>query len=440
MPLNDFSPSLIEHQARRDLERAGPVAAGWLVFGISGLLFAAFAWASLAEIEEIVIAPGRVEPAGRVQTINHPQGGLVQALHVNDGQRVSKGDLLVTFAPEQAEFAKNEVETSYQATMVTIARLQAELAGEDLTLVEPLKALAPGLVAREQELQAARAANQEGRRLALSRKVEAQRNNARRAESDTNRIVSNLRLLEQQVAAITELTERGLYPKLKLIEMQRQANDMAGELEKARAAQAASLSELAQARGELERLDKSWREALVADVSEAETRAAQLASQLAGQSTFLDGTVLRAPADGIVQDLTITGDGQSVAANAPLMKLVPTGGGLVIKAQIANDDIGRVATDMLAAIKVHAYDFARYGALDGHVERIAVDATAIDPQSLPTYSVTILTAQPFLGGDPRNSVVPGMIVDVELKAGMRTLISYLTDTLVTYREKAFREG
>lgn len=440
MTNNHFSPSTLPVKARQELESAGPASTGWLVFGISGLLFASLIWAGLAEVEEVVSAPGRVEPAGRVQTINHVHGGLVQALHIEDGERVAKGDLLVTFAPEQAQYAKSEVESGYQAIEATIARLEAELSGDEISLSPELLAARPDLLEREREMVIARAENREGQRISLVRKVETRRNQVVRADQDTSRLKSSLTLLNQQVAAIQELAERGLYPKLKWIEMQRQANDMAGELEKARSSYGAANSELAQARNELERLDKAWREELVSDLASAKTKSEQLGSELAGRETVVKETVLRAPTDGIIQDLQITGIGQAVAANEALMKLVPTDGGLVIKAQIANDDIGRVSADMLAAIKVHAYDFARYGALDGRVDRIAVDATATDPNSLPTYSVTILANEPFLAGNPKNAVVPGMMVDVELTTGMRTILSYLTDTLISYREKAFREG
>ena len=196
----------------------------------------------------------------------------------------------------------------------------------------------------------------------------------------------------------------------------------------------------ATAEGEVRLFDRSWRAELTAELANAQTRSEQIESKLAGQTSIVDSTVLRAPADGIIQDLVVSGPGVSVAANEPLMKLVPSDGDLIIKAQVANDDISRVAKDMLAAVKVHAYDFARYGSLRGRVAHIAADATSQDRDSVPTYSVTVLAEQTFLADDPRFAVVPGMIVDVELQAGKRSILSYLTDTLVTYREKAFREG
>ena len=89
--------------------------------------------------------------------------------------------------------------------------------------------------------------------------------------------------------------------------------------------------------------------------------------------------VVRAPVDGVVQELAVTSAGQSVGSNQPLLKLVPTGGGLVIEARVDNRDIGYVRVGQPAKVKVQAYDFLRFGTLAGTVERIAADAV-VDPR------------------------------------------------------------
>jgi adhesin transport system membrane fusion protein len=90
--------------------------------------------------------------------------------------------------------------------------------------------------------------------------------------------------------------------------------------------------------------------------------------------------VLRAPVPGIVQDLAIAGPGQSVAAYETLMRIVPLGEGLSVEARVANEDIGRLRVGMPAEIKVRAFDYLRFGKIDGAVRRVAADATP-DPAS-----------------------------------------------------------
>ena len=145
--------------------------------------------------------------------------------------------------------------------------------------------------------------------------------------------------------------------------------------------------------------------------------------------------VVRAPVDGIVQELAVTSAGQSVGSNQPLLKLVPTEGGLVIEARVENQDIGYVRLGQPVKVKIQAYDFLRYGTLGGTVERIAADAV-VDPQDGKLgYGITVRTDGAALGdGALRFSVAPGMAVEVELLVGGRTILSYLTDRIFRLQE------
>jgi membrane fusion protein, adhesin transport system len=150
---------------------------------------------------------------------------------------------------------------------------------------------------------------------------------------------------------------------------------------------------------------------------------------------------VRAPVDGIVQELAVTTPGQSVGSNQPIMKLVPTGGGLVIEARVDNQDVGYVRVGQKATVKVRAFDFLRYGTLAGRVERIAADASVDRESNTYPYRIIVRTDAADLGhGEHRLPVVPGMVVDIDLLVGERTILSYLTDRILRLREDAFRDG
>jgi multidrug efflux pump subunit AcrA (membrane-fusion protein) len=121
------------------------------------------------------------------------------------------------------------------------------------------------------------------------------------------------------------------------------------------------------------------------------------------------------------------------------MKLVPTGGGLVVEARVENRDIGYVRVGQ--PVKVHAYDFLRYGSLSGQIEQIDADAV-VDPKTgALTYGIMVRTESAELAlEETKVEVVPGMAVDVDLLVGERTVLSYLTDRIFRLREAAFREG
>jgi multidrug efflux pump subunit AcrA (membrane-fusion protein) len=123
------------------------------------------------------------------------------------------------------------------------------------------------------------------------------------------------------------------------------------------------------------------------------------------------------------------------------MKLVPVDEGLIVEARVANEDIGRVRAGMLATIKVRAYDYLRYGALRGVVGKVAADAMPDSRSGTLGYPVTVTVDRTHLGSVPgSNELAPGMVVDVELEVGSRTILSYLTERIFTLRDSAFRDG
>jgi len=423
------------------LERRRSPVVGLLIGSVALLLTASLAWTAWARIDEVVLARGQVEPAERVVLINHPRGGRVASLEVREGQRVEAGDVLLTFAPEIDASQQAELRGRWQGRLAEVAVVRAEI--EDAPLQPPaeLALHRPDLVAQAEERLAARRQARDEKRAAHRRNVEGHRAALATAEAEVVRLESGSQLLAQQFDSVRELTERGLYPRLKMVEMERQLTDVRGELVKARAAIATARAALGESESRQKGFDSDWRRGLLEDLSTAMAERDQLVEQLGAQDAVMEELVLTAPASGVIQELKPATAGQSIAANETIMKLVPMGDGLVIRALVANPDIGRVTPGMAATVKVRAYDFARFGSIEGAVTQISADAVAgAEPGELPSFAVKVMTLRDHLGADGTLPVLPGMAVDVELRVGERSILSYLTDTLTVVRDRAFKEG
>jgi adhesin transport system membrane fusion protein len=322
-----------------------------------------------------------------------------------------------------------------------VARLQAEASGGDLAVDPALAAARPGLVEEQRQLL-------EIRRQAYASGAEALHQTVARRESEIASINAELvrlrnghMLLAEQIDAIRGLAEKGLYPRLRLVAIERQLSDLSGDISRAQARREAARAALAEAESRRAGLEREWRSNVLAELSTASAERDRLVEAHKRQAATVRNLVVRAPADGVVQELVVTSPGQSVGSNQPLMKLVPTGGGLVIEARVANQDIGYVRIGQPVKVKVQAYDFLRYGMLSGTVERIAADAV-IDPRDGKLgYGILVRTDDHRLGsGEERFEVVPGMAVEVDLLVGERTILSYLTDRIFRLQDAAFREG
>lgn len=430
------------HDARSLVESRSTPLGGALIVTVALFVVALVAWMGWARVDEVVRAAGRVEPVGRVKIINHPRGGRVAEIMVAEGDRVRAGQPLLRLDPEVKADSYAELVGRYQVKAVEVARLEAEAAGRSAPVVDPAVArVRPDLVSAAHGLMQARAQAYAARHEALDRAAQARGSEARTAAAELGRVRNSLVLLRQQLAAVTQLAERGLYPKLKLVAMKRQVSDAEGEVEKTKASLAAARAAAAEATSRLASLEKDWRSRILSDLGTSRAELDRLREQLDGQKALLDGLVVRAPVAGIVQELAVAAPGQSVSANEPLMKLVPTDKGVLVEARVANADIGKVRVGMPAAVKVLAYNFVRHGKLEGKVVKIAADASAVPHGGPPTYAVTVVTGRDYLGR-PGSAleIVPGMVVDVEVHTGERTILSYITDRLWRTGDEAFREG
>ena len=429
------------HDARSLLESRTSPWAGALVLAIAALLGAALAWSAWAEVEEVVTATGRVEPAGKVKLVNHPRGGRVAELFVRNGDRVAAGAPLLRLEEPSEQGTYAELLGRWQVKAVEAARLRAEAEGGPIAVDPQLARERPDLLEGQERLKAARAAALAARREAAQKAVQTRANEVRSAAAEQARIKNSLVLLRQQLEAVNELTERGLYPKLKQVEVERQVAAAEGERAKAEAALAAARAALAEAEARLAAREQEAKSEILDELQRTVAERDRLYEQVVAQVGLLDSLLVRAPVAGIVQDLAVTGAGQSIGANEPILRLVPEGEGLVVEARVANEDIGKVRPGLDAVVKVRTFDFLRYGTLEGKVVKVAADASP-DPQGGPaSYLVTVVTTRQELGSRPGELALgSGMLVDVELKVGERTILSYLTDRLWRAKEEAFRRG
>ena len=426
----------------RDRLDGGPPFTLTLLLTTLVLLVVAFGlWLAWAEVDRIVRAPGQIRPAGKVRIVNHPEGGRVAEIFVQEGQRVAAGQPLLAFDTREAKARFAQLEAKRAAIEAEIARLEAELEGREEAPELRLEGVAAELVEAQRRLLQARLAAFEERRRSLEETVRTRERELERARAERERLAMRLELERQQLEAVRRLAEQGLYPRLKLVDMEKEFADTKGALAKARAAEAAARAALGESRARLESLRRERESRLREELERLRTEHRLLAREIDARASALDSRVLRAPVAGIVQDLAITAAGQAVAPNAPVLKIVPEGEQLLVEALVPNEDIDEIRIGMPVTLKVRAFDFLRYGSLEGRVREIAADAVRAK-RGEAVYRVTIGIEE---DADPERmrlhrALQSGMLVDVEFRIGTRTLLSYLLERLLRARAEAFTEA
>jgi hemolysin D len=432
-----------------------------IAMALMALVCAVLAWSAWGTIDIVASATGRVVSSGRSKVVQPFETGVVRAIHVQDGQAVKSGDMLIELDPTVNAAERDHLHDDLMAERLNIARLRAALAsGEDAAadLVPPADA-DPSLVATQRQLLTNQVSEHRAKLASLARQ-EAQK------EAEHETIVATIHKLDallpvtgQRVDIRKILMEKEIgskltyYETLQLqIEQQEELRVQSSRLKEAESAVAAIRETRLQAVAE-------YRKSLSDELAKSEQKANGVARDLikAQQRTKLQQ--LTSPVDGVVQQLAVHTVGGVVTPAQSLLVIVPSDTRLEIEAMISNRDIGFVEAGQGAAIKIDTFNFTRYGLLEGRVLSISQDAIIRDrppergdhasgsqhDSSEPngqelSYSARISLDRTQMQVDDRLvSLSPGMAVTVEIRTGSRTILSYLLSPLQRYRHEIMRE-
>ena len=405
----------------------------WMLGIILALAAFTLAWSLLGRVDVVAVAEGKVLAAGRSKPVQTDSVAVVRAIHVREGQRVRAGDLLVEFDARLTTAELRKLEE--QRNLALLDRRRAQLLLSSLQDGRPpaaalREALAdPAWQARVQteylEIQALLA--QAGSAVA-ERGAEAA---ATRASIESLR--ASLPINREMSADYERLLQGRFVARHAWLERRRIVLEQEHQL----ASQQARLGQVEAARQQAvrqrERLQAEARRSLLAQQEDAGQRLAALAQDLRKAHQRDDMMRLLAPVDGSVQQLAVSAPGAVVTAAQLVLVIVPGDAPVEVEAFLANRDAGFVHAGQAVQLKVEAFDFTRYGMLDGEVASVSSDAI-VDPQRGPVYAVRIR-----LGRRHALPVAAGMSVRAEIRIGSRRVLDYFLSPLQRRLDESLRE-
>ncbi|WP_425093690.1 HlyD family type I secretion periplasmic adaptor subunit [Tropicimonas sp. S265A] len=415
--------------------------AGWfLLLTIAGGLLAFLIWAATSEIEEVARGAGQVVPSRQVQVVQSLEGGIITALEVAEGDLVEAGQPLVQISDVGVAAERRELLQSRNALLAEAARLEAEASLETMARWPPsLAERAPGAVAAELAILETRHAQLDSELQVLSDQRVGREGELAELRAEALKLSTVLEPLRAELALTENLVARGALPQIELLRLRGRLAEIEGDL----AVGAARAPTLEAAIREADAQIDATRAAFV---TRARQRLARVQLELAVVETGLeaatdrvDRTVLRAPARGIVNRIPATTIGAVVQPGAPVLEIVPVEDRLLVEADIAPRDVAFITVGEPASVKITAYDYLVYGALEGTVDRIGADAVQ-NGDGLPVFRVAIRTDADHLAHNGALLPIrPGMQAQVDIQTGSRTVLSYLLRPLMRTGSEALRE-
>ena len=292
----------------------------------------------------------------------------------------------------------------------------------------------------EAALQSVRAAAQRSRQAALSAAIEQRRRDYGEAQATVASLQSSLKIAQEQVSMIEPLAAQSIVPKTELMNAQREATELRGKLAAAQQAVSRAQAGISEAQAQSSEAGLQFRQEALNERSQLVAKMAVNSESLRGATGRLQRSEIRSPVNGIVNDVQVTTVGGFLQAGQKIMQVVPLGDTLLVEARVSPKDIAFIKVNDRANVKVTAYDFAVYGGLSGKVVQISADSIYDEAAKESYFSVVVQTDRSFLAsGARRLPISPGMICDVEIVTGKKTILSYLLKPLIRARSEALNE-
>lgn len=401
------------------------------------LLIAFIVWATLFQVDKVTRGNGRVLPSVQNQIVQHLEGGILQKIMVQEGQRVRKGQVLMLITNQFTRADFENAQTEVTAKRIALARMDAEVAGaRSFDAPADLAAIAPDIAASEEALFYSRQAQMGSASGIVNEQARARRAQLSSLQARLGNLRAEERLMQTQLGKLENayreeaISEREVLEKrAALLALRTRIADVENEIPSV----SAQISETSVRRSEI------WTK----QVQDTKEKAAQLRLELSKADENLHAyrdkesrEEIRAPMDGIVNKLFFQTVGGVIRGGDPLAEIVPVDDSVMIEARIMPKDRSNVWQGLPATIKISAYDSAIYGGLQGKVIDVSPDVIQ-DSKGESFYRVRLRANSAEFGeGKP---VIPGMTAEVNIKSGRQSILDYILGPLIRIRDSALRE-
>lgn len=401
-------------------------ASSQMLFLVSGAFLAFLIWGYFAHFDQVITAQAKVYPFSRLQTIEHFEGGRIEKIHVRQGDSVKSGDLLIALSPLQTDSELFVQKDNVALLGIRLARLTAEAEGkQSFAVADDINRQFPVVVQNERALFLERR-NQ--RQANLMQK----RSDIMAAKARVRSSNASLDAVEQELRIVRQLVERGLEPALTLIRTEKAFSETRASVETAE-------QDLSRAESAFTFAQKETQTSILVELAKVRSEFTAASQGIRVAADKADRSQIRSPINGIVNRVLVSTEGGTVKPGETVVEIVPQGSTIIVEANVLPADIGFVEVGQKAQVKLTAYDFALFGAIEGEVSVVAADSIT-NERGEQFYVVKIDLKRGFLQAKGRDlRVIPGMTAQVDIVTGSRNALEYVFSPIARVLKESLRE-
>ena len=405
-------------------------------------IFAVFlVWANYTQLDLVTRGSGRVIADGQNKNVQSPERGTIATYVVEEGSSVTAGQIIATINPIEAEGVLEELEARLSNLRLKMIRLDAELNGNSIASVrDKATDYSDALLDAEIELMASRreSLNAELTNLNQDKQRKGKALLSLEAEIDGQGVLQTL--LSKEMLEVLPLVDAGVLGSSERFRLEREEASIRTQLQVLSEKVAQTELEIEQISSQLDAVQINYNTEIYQERSQVTGEIAELEVRLPAIRQRLNETEIRSPIDGIVNRVFFNSVGAVVSSGEVVAEIVPTGGQLLIEAFVDPKDIATIEPGQAAKISLTAYDPSKYGFLLGTLTKVSADTVFREETKSSAYSVNVsIDTQIYESEGIPVSIVPGMIAQVDIIRGERTILEYFWQPIAKMKDTAFRE-
>ncbi|MBR0815957.1 HlyD family type I secretion periplasmic adaptor subunit [Bradyrhizobium diazoefficiens] len=417
--------------------------AGWIIIA---LFFGGIgSWAATAPLNGAVVGNAVVKVEGNRKSIQHLDGGIVKELLVKEGDPVIVGDVLIRLDETQAKAEYDVLSQQFMVLRATEVRLLTELnRGAELVMPADVKSgsqdnyLQSVWNGQVSQFESRRAAL-EGQRSVIREKINQLGSQIVGAEAQVKAYTDQISSVHAEAENIRPLVEKGLIARPRILQLERSAYGLDGQIADANANIAKARQAIAEQQQQIAQLDNDRMADITKDLRDTQAKLLEVIPKAMNAKAVLGRMEIRSPYAGRVVGLAVFSVGGVIQRGEKILDVVPVRDGLTIEAQIAVEDISDVRPNMAAEVHLTAYKQRIIPIIHGEVTQISADRLTDPKTNNPYYTAFVRIDEAELAAMPNVKLYPGMPATVMIPTVQRTAFEYIVGPLIMSFNQSFRQ-
>ena len=403
-------------------------------------------WAATATLSGAVVAPGQFVVDTNLKKVQHPTGGIVGELKVQEGDRVNEGDLLIRLDETVTRANLQIVSKQLDEFAARGARLEAERDGAaSMAVPEEFRSRLgdPAIVKlmeAEQMLFEAREAAHHGEKHQLQKRISQLQDEIVGLKAQQSAKRREAAIIENELKGVRELYAKNLVQLTRLSALEREGANLEGQRGQLMAAVAQAEGKIAETALQIIQIDEEERAEVLKELGEIQGRVAELVERRVAAEDQLKRVEIRSPSAGYVHQLAVHTVGGVISPAEPAMLIVPVNEALNLEAKVMPNDIDQLAVGQPATVRVQASNARTTPEITGTVSRISADVTREQQTGLTYYTIRIALPPEEIQRLGALRLMAGMQAEVYIQTHDRTPFEYFIKPLKDQIARAFRES